>query len=69
MTCPFLKAFYGRGTFLSTLITKAQAGVSAVYNLTGGKMTPADTETRVRWLKERSHFMYGDLDVEVCVLS
>ncbi|KAH6867486.1 hypothetical protein BKA70DRAFT_1452955 [Coprinopsis sp. MPI-PUGE-AT-0042] len=57
-------ALYARGGFLSTLITKTQAGVAAAYSLSGGKISRSDTEKRVRWLREACHFMYGDLDVE-----
>jgi hypothetical protein len=56
---------YGRTQFLSNLITKAREKVRGFYHLMG---TVDKVRDDIQWLLTESHFMYGDINIEVCEL-
>ncbi|KAF8798224.1 hypothetical protein BYT27DRAFT_7218505 [Phlegmacium glaucopus] len=49
---------YGKGALLNTIIVKARQRVFGHYGLNG---TTDQIKTKVNWLLEKSHFLYGDL--------
>ena len=57
---------YARNNFLSFVISAARARVRDAYSL-GRK--PSDMQKNIEWLLEKSHFMYGEVDVKVCAVT
>ena len=53
---------YGKGALLNSIILKAHQRVLGHYGLTG---TVDKIKVKVNWLLEKSHFLYGDLDIKV----
>ncbi|PPQ92334.1 hypothetical protein CVT25_008516 [Psilocybe cyanescens] len=53
---------YGRAALISNIITKARERVKAHYNLSGDPNTISED---VKWLLEKAHFIYGNLNIKV----
>ena len=58
---------YGRSSLFSNLITKARERVKGFYSLENSK--PEKAREDVEWLLIDSRFMYGGVDLAVCLLS
>ena len=56
---------YGKGALLNAIILKARQRVLGHYGLNG---TVEEIKINVNWLLEKSHFLYGDLDLKVRVV-
>lgn len=55
---------YGRVALLGSIISRARDVVESFYRLKG---TPAEIAADVHWLLEKSRFIFGGVDVKVCL--
>ena len=57
---------YSIGGLRGDIKAKARASIAGHYQLPGGQsQTPKDIQESVRWLLDRSNFMFGGVDVKV----
>jgi len=54
---------YGRTQLIGNIISKAREKVKGHYGLKGDA---EKISSDVKWLLEKAHFVFGDLNVEVC---
>ncbi|KAF9552138.1 hypothetical protein CPC08DRAFT_768538 [Agrocybe pediades] len=52
---------YGRSQIMTTIITRARAKVVGHYTLTGKS---SNIISKVDWLLDKAHFIYGDIDLQ-----